>query len=60
MTKAEELKYCRNGDPQGMHAKNCSDKIRAKNIKSITDEEFQALIDKNWALLNKGVSNGSF
>ena len=60
MTKSEELKFSRNGDQEGFLVASGGEKIRKGNIKDISDDEFQAMISKNWSLLNKGDSDGTF
>ena len=60
MTKSEELKFSRNGDREGCLVASGGEKMQKGNIKAISDDEFQALIARNWGLLNKGVSDGSF
>ena len=60
MTKSEVLKFSRNGDREGCLVASGGEKMRKGNIKDISDDEFQAMISKNWSLLNKGDSDGHF
>ena len=60
MTKSKELEFSRNGDREGCLVASGGEKMRKGNIKSISDDEFQALVARNWGLLNKGDSDGRF
>ena len=60
MTKAEELRFSRNGDREGCLVISGGEKLRANRVMAVTSDEFKALIAKNWGLLNRGGSDGSF
>lgn len=55
-----EAQYCANGDYEGWLVHCASKKLRAGRVMAVTADEFQALIARNWGLLNKGDSDGSF
>lgn len=55
-----EAQYCANGDYEGWLVHCASKKIAAGRVMAVTGDELKALVAKNWALLNKGTSDGSF
>ena len=55
-----EAQYCANGDHQGWLVHCAHRKLRAGRVMAVTSDEFKAMVANNWALLNKGDSDGKF
>ena len=59
MTKAEQDKYCRNGDPEGMHLASYNEKTKQRKFLSINDDEWQAMLNKSRSFA-EGVNSVKF
>lgn len=55
-----ESQYCANGDHEDWLVHCAHRKLRAGRVMAVTGDEFKAMVAKNWALLNKGESDGNF
>ena len=55
-----EAQYCANGNHEEWLVHCASKKLAAGRVMSVTADELEALVAKNWSLLNKGVSDGTF
>jgi len=55
-----EAQYCSNGNHEDWLVRCATKKLRALRVMAVTSDEFQALIAKNWGLINRGGSDGLF